>query len=178
VKNSLPQRTRRAIDLSREKGASSWFTVIPCKDMDFDLNKREFRDAIRLRYDWAIPDSPSVCVCGCYFSAMICQHGGLVIIQRHNEIRDLEAELLEIVCHDVEIEPCLQPITGEDSTEVQTKPRMHALTYIAVGFGKGTGPHFSIFGYVTQMRTRTKKLPQNRSISCTKMKRRGSTGPG
>jgi len=117
VKNSIPQRARRAIDLSREKGASSWFTVIPCKDMDFDLNKREFRDAIRLRYDWPIPDSPSVCVCGCYFSvdyAMICQHGGLVIIQRHNEIRDLEAELLEKVCHDVEIEPFLQPITGKE----------------------------------------------------------------
>ena len=45
--------------------------------------------------------------------ALICQHGGLVI-QRHNEIRDLEAEFLEMVCHDVEIEPCLQPITGEE----------------------------------------------------------------
>ena len=44
---------------------------------------------------------------------MICQHGGLVI-QRHNEIRDLEAEVLEMVCHDVEIEPCLQPIAGEE----------------------------------------------------------------
>jgi len=44
---------------------------------------------------------------------MICQHGGLVI-QRHNEIHDLEAELLDMVCHDVEIEPCLQPITGEE----------------------------------------------------------------
>ena len=91
VKNSFPQRARRAIDLSREKGASSWLTVIPCKDMAFDLNKREFRDAIRLRYDWPIPNSPSVCMCGCYFSvdhAMVCQHGGLVT-QRHNEIRDL-----------------------------------------------------------------------------------------
>ena len=62
VKNSIPQRARRAIDLSREKGASSWLTVIPCKDMDFDFNKHEFRDAIRLRYHWPIPDSPSVCV--------------------------------------------------------------------------------------------------------------------
>ena len=31
-----------------EKGASSWLTVITLKDMDFDLNKREFRDAVRL----------------------------------------------------------------------------------------------------------------------------------
>ena len=41
-----------------------------------DLSKREFRDALRLRYDWPIPDSPSVCVCcDCSFTmdhAMMC----------------------------------------------------------------------------------------------------------
>ena len=52
VKNSLPQKTKRAVDLATEKGASSWLTVIPIKDMDFNLNRREFRDGIRLRYDW------------------------------------------------------------------------------------------------------------------------------
>ena len=84
--------------------------------MDFDLNKREFRDAVRLRYDWPIPDNPSVCVCGSMFTvhhAMICQRGGLVI-QRHNEIRDLQAKLLDMVCYDVQVEPALQPITGEE----------------------------------------------------------------
>ena len=44
---------------------------------------------------------------------MVCRLGGLVI-QRHNEIRDLEAELLNMVCKDVKIEPVLQEITGED----------------------------------------------------------------
>ena len=34
--------TQRAVDLACEKGASSWLTVIPLKDMDFDLNKRDF----------------------------------------------------------------------------------------------------------------------------------------
>ena len=59
LKTSLPRRTRRAcLDLACEKGASSWLTAIPLKDMNFDLSKREFRDALRLRYDWAIPDSP------------------------------------------------------------------------------------------------------------------------
>ena len=98
-----------------EKGASNWLTVIPLKDMDFDLNKREFRDAVRLRYHWSIPDNPSVCVCGSVFTvdhAMICQRRGLVI-QRHNEIRDLQAELLDMVCYDVQVEPALQPITDE-----------------------------------------------------------------
>ena len=64
VKAMLPDKTQRAVDLACEKGASIWLTVIPLKDIDFDLNKREFRDAVRLRYDWPIPDNPSVCVCG------------------------------------------------------------------------------------------------------------------
>ena len=38
------------------------------------------------------------------WSAMVCRYGRL-IIQRHNEIRDLEAEMLRMVCTDVEIEP-------------------------------------------------------------------------
>ncbi|XP_068696931.1 uncharacterized protein [Montipora foliosa] len=116
VKAMLPDKTQRAMDLACEKGASNWLTVIPLKDMDFDLNKREFRDALRLRYDWPIPDNPSVCVCGSMFTvdhAMICQRGGLVI-QHHNEIRDLQAELLDMVCYDVQFEPTLQPITGEE----------------------------------------------------------------
>ena len=45
--------------------------------------------------------------------AMICQRRGLVI-QRHNEIRDLQVELLDMVCYDVQVEPALQPITGEE----------------------------------------------------------------
>ena len=32
---------------------------------------------------------------------------------RHNELRDLKAELLNTVCKDVQIEPVLQDITGE-----------------------------------------------------------------
>ena len=116
LKVSLSVRTQRAVDLASEKGASSWLAAIPLKDMNFDLSKREFRDALRLRYNWPIPDSPSVCVCGCSFTvdhAMIFQRGGLVT-QRHNEIRDLEAELLDMVCYDVAIEPALQPLAGEE----------------------------------------------------------------
>ena len=113
---SCTLKTKRAVDLACEKGASSWLNAIPLKDMNFDLSKREFRDALRLRYDWPIPDSPSVCACGYSFTvdhAMIGQRGGL-IIQLYNEIRDLEAELLDMVCYDVAIEPTLQPLAGEE----------------------------------------------------------------
>ena len=43
---------------------------------------------------------------------MICTRGGF-IIQRHNELRDLAADLLDLVCNNVETEPALQEITGE-----------------------------------------------------------------
>ena len=136
VKAMLPDKTQRTVDLACEKGASNWLTVIPLEDMDFDLNKREFRDAVRLRYDWPIPDNPSVCVCRSMFTvnhAMICQRGGLVI-QRHNEIRDLEAELLDMVCYK----------QAKSLPEGLTKPLMHALTSTVEVSGSDRGLHFSI----------------------------------
>ena len=83
--------------------------------MNFTLNKREFRDVIKLRYGLEFNDIPTVCICGDLFDAdhaMICMRGGY-IRQRHNEIRDLEAEILQVVCTDVEMEPVLQEVTGE-----------------------------------------------------------------
>ena len=87
----MPSKTKRVVELATEEGASNWLTVIPIKEMNFNLNKRELRDAIKLRYDWEIADLPAMCTCGDLFTvhhAMVCRHGGL-IIQRHNEIRDL-----------------------------------------------------------------------------------------
>ena len=83
--------------------------------MDLTLNKREFKDAIHLRYDWDMNDIPLVCVCDDVFNidhVMICRGGGF-IIERHNEVHNLEAEMLNMVCYDVEVEPVLQEITGE-----------------------------------------------------------------
>ena len=51
-----------------------------------------------------------ICAFGDQFSvdhAIVCQRGGF-IIQRHNELRDLIAEMLRMVCNDVEVEPVLQ----------------------------------------------------------------------
>ena len=36
------------------------------------------------------------------------------MIQPHNELRDLQAEMLRMVCNGVETEPVLQDITGEE----------------------------------------------------------------
>ena len=108
-------KTQRAVEFIKEKGASSWLSVIPLKEMNFTLNKREFRDAIKLRYGWEFNDMLTVCVCGNLFDAdraVVCMRVGF-IIQRHNEIRDLEPEILQVVCTDVEKEPVVQDVTGE-----------------------------------------------------------------
>ena len=41
VKNSLPTKAKRAVELATEKGSSNWLTVIPLKELDYNLNKKE-----------------------------------------------------------------------------------------------------------------------------------------
>ena len=42
VKGSNSGKTLKAVDVATQKGASSWLTVLPIGDMNFDLNKSEF----------------------------------------------------------------------------------------------------------------------------------------
>ena len=67
-------------------------------------------------YGWQPTQLPTTCACGHPFSvdhSFSCKVGGFPII-RHNEIRDLTAaDLLSEVCHDVCVEPLLQPLSGE-----------------------------------------------------------------
>ena len=58
---------------------------------------------------------PSHCVCGKQFTiehALSCSCGGFPSI-RHNELRDLTAQLLTETCHSVGTEPPLQPLGDE-----------------------------------------------------------------
>ncbi|XP_066931552.1 uncharacterized protein [Clytia hemisphaerica] len=115
IDQTLSPSMRKAVDDTRLPGASSWLTVLPLQEYSFALNKGEFRDAVRLRYNRELKGLPSNCPCGQKFDldhALICKKGGFVII-RHNNIRDFEAGLLSEVHRDVEIEPPLQPIDGE-----------------------------------------------------------------
>ena len=103
------------MDLAQEKGASSWLTSLPLKEFDLVLHKGAFRDAVALRYGWLPKNIPTHCSCGSTFTvehALSCPKGGFPIMQ-HNEVRDLTANLMTEVCHDVCIEPALQPVTGE-----------------------------------------------------------------
>ena len=115
LKKSLSPSLQRALDLANEKGASTWLTVLPIDEYGFALHKGAFRDALSLRYSWHIPHQTESCACGKAFDvnhAMICPKGGFPNL-RHNEVRDITTDLLSEICHDVEVEPKLQPLTGE-----------------------------------------------------------------
>jgi len=58
---------------------------------------------------------PLHCACGAKLTVehfFACPKGGFPSI-RHNKIRELTARLLTEVCHEVAVEPHLQPITDE-----------------------------------------------------------------
>ena len=106
---------KRCVELASEKGTSGWLTVQPIAEHGFHLSKGDFRDDLCLRYHWPLPNVPSPCECGQPFSidhSMICRKGGFPTL-RHNEVRDITADLLKEVCHNVDIEPALQPLSGE-----------------------------------------------------------------
>ena len=111
----LDENQRYALDLSIEKGASSWLNTLPLKRYHFDLTKTECRDGLALRYGWEPLKTPALCPCGELFSlshSLQCNKGGYTQM-RHNEIRDTFASVMKEVCYDVEIEPKLQPLESE-----------------------------------------------------------------
>ena len=65
----------------------------------------------------------TLCVCGDSFNlqhAVSCPKGGLVIT-RHNELRNLTAEILGAVCKNVVIEPLPTPLTREELRNLQIR---------------------------------------------------------
>ena len=71
---------------------------------------------LALRYGWAPSRTPTSCACGANFTVehvLSCPLGGFPSI-RHNEIRDITANLLSEVCNDVWVEPDLQELTTEE----------------------------------------------------------------
>ena len=74
---------------------------------------------------------------------MVCRRGGF-IIQRHKELRDLEAEMLKMVCSDVQIEPVLQEINGEVLTPGTNRAADAQLDKV---------PPFLMSGCVTRMQS-------------------------
>ena len=114
---SLSPHQRLLTETAGEKGVSSWLTAIPSSSQPITiLNKSDFRDGLCLRYGYSLDGLPATCVCGKEMDtdhALTCSTGGYPIA-RHNEIRNIVAEVLREVVTDVEVEPCLIPCDGED----------------------------------------------------------------
>ena len=115
LRERLPAQMQRVMDCTREKEASNWLTALPLEELGFSLHKGAFRDALCLRYGWQPTYMPSNCVCGKQQTvehALSCSHGGFPAL-RYNDIRDITAKCLSEVCHNVAVEPELQPLTRE-----------------------------------------------------------------
>ncbi len=122
VRKQMSKEEIRANDIAQMKGSSAWLNALPLKDEGYSLNKREFFDAVTLRYRWDVKRLPNHCVCSSKSKstkkifdanhAMDCKTGGFIHM-RHDNIRDLLAELVDDVAYDVRIEPPLQPLSGE-----------------------------------------------------------------
>ena len=97
----------RAVEVASEKGASSWLTHLPLAKYGFTLSKRDFHDAVAVRYGWLPPDVGKKCLCGKANSvghATSCKMGGFPIMV-HNEVRDVVAGfLVDAGCKDVRTE--------------------------------------------------------------------------
>lgn len=141
VRVSLSPPLQLAMDLSREKGASSWLTVLPLEEHGFTLHKQAFRDAIALRYGWPPLHLPATCACGNSFTvqhALSCPKGGFPSIT-HNEVRDLTANILTETCSGVATEPTLQPVSSERLRGACANTQDGAcLDIVANGFWGGT----------------------------------------
>ena len=115
IDTSLPENLINYVKQARDKGASSWLNALPIEEMAFNLNKEQFRDALRLRYNLNLDNLPSTCPCGERFDvrhALNCKKGGF-IHERHDSIKNTLTVLMSNVCNDVEEEPHLIPITNE-----------------------------------------------------------------
>ncbi|XP_068703853.1 uncharacterized protein, partial [Montipora foliosa] len=115
IDSTLSPDLLRLANQARDKGASSWLNAIPLKDQGLALNKQEFRDSLRLRYNLPLTDLPAQCVCGDRFNvghALSCKKGGFVA-QRHDGVRNLLTSFITKVCKNVEAEPRLLPLDNE-----------------------------------------------------------------
>ena len=103
----------KANDTITSDGASIWLLSLPLKHERFSLSKREFFDAVLLRYGW----EPYECVYKVKYNidhVLTCKIGGFILL-RHNEVVNVTADMLSMVCKDVMKEPTLS--TTPDSND-------------------------------------------------------------
>ena len=98
----------------------------------------------------------------------MCKRGGFVT-QRHNELGDLEAELPSMVCNDVEIEPVLQDISGEQLGRGSNQAPDARLDIHARGFWENQRSAF----FDVKVLIRIETSSSSRYIAIKRMRRSG-----
>ena len=141
IKRRVSPAVKRAIEVSNEKGSSSWLIALPIEAQGFVLNKTEFTDGLNLRYHRELRGLPPTCACGAKFDithALNCKRGGFIHM-RHDNLRDLNIKLLAKVQNDVQKEPPLQPIPNSVATHMRGNTSQEArLDIRARGFWRNT----------------------------------------
>ena len=92
------------------------------------LIEQEFWDLVKIRYGWLLSRLQSMCSCGTKYDlqqSLLRKIRGLVSL-RHNHLRNITANLLDQICHDVRVEPPLQTLTGETFDSRSTNMRDEA----------------------------------------------------
>ena len=105
----------KLLDSFIKSTAYNLLTTIPFTEHDFYLNKTTFWDSICICYDILQTYLPWRCVCGQIFNvkhALFCKKGGFITLP-YNELRDFTGNQLSEVCHDVQLESQLKPLTDE-----------------------------------------------------------------
>ena len=113
--SQVSNRQQFLLSIAEEKGVSSWLTAEPSFENGTVLNKSDFRDAVCLRYGFLVDGLPTECVCGAEMTvdhALTCASGGYPMA-RHNEVRDVLADVARSVFSDVETELQLLPLQDE-----------------------------------------------------------------
>jgi hypothetical protein len=94
---------KTAINLATEKGASSWVMARPLHEFGTVLHKRDFRDAIFLRYGWEPPGLFEKCACGAPFNvahATTCMTGGLRTMMHNDLAEEIADRMKDAGCRD------------------------------------------------------------------------------
>ena len=99
---------------------------MPIAEHGFHLaSKGDFHDFLLLHFGWPLPKLPEMCPCGSAYSVdhgQICKLGGF-IHRRHDDVVDLLGRRMKQCYNDVEVEPLLQKLTGEQLTKYKTANR-------------------------------------------------------
>ena len=108
IRSRMDEIQLRVNEENQQTRSYNWLTTLPLAEFNYNLNKEQFWDALRLRYNWNIPRTPTECACGNKFTvqhALSCEKGGFITL-RHNEVDE--------VCKDARKEPLLTKLTGEN----------------------------------------------------------------